>query len=81
MNHRTLGKFKKTTCSSILLGVGGVEHTFLLTFLGRSHLFLPRNWQFHFSLSHVLKVKTVFGEQTSIFLLNAILLITAIAEM
>lgn len=48
---------------------------------GRGHLLLLRNWQFHFSLSHVLKVKTAFGEQTSIFLLNAILLITAIVEM
>lgn len=78
MNLRALGRFKKTTCGSILLGG---EHTFLLALLGRGHLLLLRNWQLHFSLSHVLKVKTAFGEQTSIFLLNAILLITAIAEM
>lgn len=78
MNHGALGRFKKTTCGSILLRG---EHTFLLAFLGRGHLLLRRNWQLHFSPSHVLKVKTAFGEQTSLFLLNAILLITAIAEM
>lgn len=57
------------------------ENTFLPPFLGRGHLLLLRNWQFHSFQSCVLKVKTAFGAQTSIFLLNAILLITALEEM
>lgn len=73
---RTLGGFKETT-----LHPARGEHVFSPAFLEGGHLLLLKKWQFCFSLSHVLKVKTAFGERTSIFLLNAILLITAIAEM
>lgn len=57
------------------------KHTILPALMGRRHLLALRNWQFHFSLGCVLKVKTALGEQTSIFLLNAILLITVTVEM
>lgn len=58
------------------------EATASAALLERSLLpLLPRDWQSHFSLGCVLKVKDAFGEQTNMFLLNATLLITVMGEM